>query len=93
VSPWIAAFWTFVVLAGLLALYGLHRLALWMEERGHIYYLHKKPKGSAVGCFVAFQQAIEPRVEHVLKVDRVNQQFIDDIAEGDEHPPNALPTS
>lgn len=61
---------TFAV--GLLAIYGLHRLALWMEGRGYIYYLKKKPKGGGMmGGFVAFQKAIEPRAEHVINVSQV----------------------
>ena len=43
--------WMLIIALGLGALYGLHRLGLWMEERGYIYYLHKKPKGSALGSW------------------------------------------
>ena len=31
------------VVAGAAALYGLHRLCLWLEARGHLYYLNKQP--------------------------------------------------
>ena len=48
--------------------FALHRLALHLEERGHLYYLHKKPRGSGAGCFVALQRAIEPQVQHVIHV-------------------------
>ena len=43
-----------------------------MEERGWIYYLNKKPRGIAMGSFVALQKVIEPRAEHVLHVWRGN---------------------
>ena len=48
----------------------LHRLALWLEERGHLYYLHKKPRSGAAGCFVALQRAIEPQIQHVIHVSQ-----------------------
>jgi hypothetical protein len=60
--------WSILALAILGALYGLHRLALKLEERGHLYYLHKKPGASALASFVALQRVIEPRAEHVLVV-------------------------
>jgi hypothetical protein len=69
---WNALVWIMLALDGLVALYGLHRLALWMERRGWIYYLNKKPRGSAMGSFVALQKVVEPRAEHVLHVSRVN---------------------
>jgi hypothetical protein len=86
VDTWTVVCWTLAIPSGLVALYALHRLALRMEEGGYIYYLHKKPKSSGAGCFVAFQKAIEPRVEHVLKVDHVTQQFVDDTAAGEDAP-------
>jgi hypothetical protein len=62
--------WGLAIVAGPLALYGLHRLGLWLEERGYIYYWHKQPKGGAASCFVALQKAVEPQVQHVLQVER-----------------------
>jgi hypothetical protein len=75
--------WVLVIALGLGALYGLHRLALWMEEHGYIYYLHKKPKGgSAIGSLVAFQRAIEPRAEYVIQAEQVNQEIAEEGASG-----------
>jgi hypothetical protein len=68
--------WSSAVVGGLAALYGLHRLALRLEDRGYLYYLRKKPSGSAAGCFVALQRAVEPQVQHVL--------FVRQEAPGDE---------
>ena len=67
-DTWTILFWIGCVLIGAGALFALHRIALYLEERGHLYYLHKKPRGSAAGCFVAFQRAIEPQVQHVIHV-------------------------
>jgi hypothetical protein len=69
---WTALVWSLLVTGGIVAAYGLHRIALGMEGRGWIYYLNKKPRGSAMGSFVALQKAIEPRAEHVLHVSRAN---------------------
>jgi hypothetical protein len=67
-STWQLASGCFAVIAGLAALYGLHRLALGLEERGWLYYIHKGPRGSAAGCFVALQKAVEPQAQHILLV-------------------------
>jgi hypothetical protein len=83
VSTWMMVGWVLVVALGLGALYGLHRLGLWMEERGYIYYLHKKPKGgSAIGSLIAFQRAIEPRAEYVIQAEQVNQDIDEEGASG-----------
>jgi hypothetical protein len=68
VSVWQVLFWSAAVVGVPAALHGLHRLGLWLEDRGHIYYLRNKPRGSAAGCFVAIQRAIEPQAQHVLQV-------------------------
>jgi hypothetical protein len=79
--------WVLLIALGLGALYGLHRLGLWMEERGYIYYLHKKPKGgSAIGSLVAFQRAIEPRAEYVIQAKQVNQEIAEEGASGQGDP-------
>jgi hypothetical protein len=49
------------------ALYGLHRLCLWLEARGLLYYWHKKPSSSA-SCFVPLLQAFEPASQHVYHI-------------------------
>jgi hypothetical protein len=49
-------------------LYGLHRLALRLEEAGHLYYLRKKPKGGGGNAFLAVQRIVEPGAGHVMIV-------------------------
>jgi len=45
--------------------YGLHRLALWAEGRGYIYYKAKaKFKGSSLGLI---EGIYNPSVEHVVE--------------------------
>jgi hypothetical protein len=72
--------WVGWIIGGVAGPYGLHRLALWLEERGHLYYLHKKPSGSSAGAFVALQRAIEPQSQHVQHVRHVEHRVEDDEA-------------
>ncbi len=74
--------WIGWIIAGPAALYGLHRLALWLEAHGHLYYLNKKSSGSAAGSFVAMQRFVEPRSQHVEQVRYVEQRVEDDEATG-----------
>jgi hypothetical protein len=56
-----------LALCGLAAsLYGLHRLGLWLEDRGWLYYCRKKPTSSPMSAGVALHQFIEPGVRHVI---------------------------
>ena len=57
------------MLGGLAALYLLHRLGLWLEERGWLYYKYQKPGRSAGSCFTALQEVLEPPIQHVLHVE------------------------
>jgi hypothetical protein len=83
---WIMVGWGLVVVLGLGALYGLHRLALSMEDRGYIYYLHKKPKSSQIGSLIAFQRAIEPRAHYIVQAEQVNQEVGEEGASGQGDP-------
>ncbi len=86
---WDAWLWIAAVAGGLAALYGGHRVALWAEERGHIYYLHRTPSGSSAGGFVAMQRIIEPQAHHVLLVRDEAAVFDVDGAAGSDRPPRA----
>jgi hypothetical protein len=68
VNNWSVSTWLWVSIVGVLALYGLHHIALALEERGHLYYLHKKPKGGGSAPFVVLQQLIEPKAHQQLVV-------------------------
>ena len=47
-------------------LYGLHRLGLYLERRGLIYYWHKKPTGGSIYC--PLQEIYQPQIRHVIEV-------------------------
>jgi hypothetical protein len=68
VDTWTVLYWTGCIAGGVGGLYALHRLALHLEERGHLYYVHRKPKSSGLGSFVALQRALEPQVQHVIRI-------------------------
>jgi hypothetical protein len=55
-------------LAVLPALYGVHRLCLWLEQRGWLYYRNRRPSSSPASCLVALHQFLEPPVQHVQEV-------------------------
>ena len=54
------------IAAGLIGVgYGIHRLLLWAEDRGYVYYLNeKRPPGPSLG-FLA--QIYEPEMEYVVE--------------------------
>jgi hypothetical protein len=85
-NTWTAILWTILFICGPLVLYGLHRLGLWMEEKGYIYYWHKKPKGSAAGSFVSLQKMIEPRAEYVIQVTRSDHKLGEEKPSGQGSP-------
>jgi hypothetical protein len=59
------AVWGLAALAGL---YGLHRIAVWAERRGWIYYRGKHGSSGSLGSALLEMQAIiEPSKRHVLE--------------------------
>ena len=59
--------WVWLVVA-VVALYGLHRLALWAEARGWIYYRTKRmPAGAAGRALMELSAIVEPEIEHVIE--------------------------
>jgi hypothetical protein len=65
------------VLVLVVGLWGLHRLCLWLEDRGWLYYLRKKPSSSAGSSFVVLQQFIEPGVQHLIQVEQERRSVVD----------------
>ncbi|HVP00123.1 MAG TPA: hypothetical protein VMT15_18760 [Bryobacteraceae bacterium] len=61
-------FWS---IAALLGLYGLHRLARWMEDKGWIYYQTKRAHPDAMGAAaLELQRLVNPGAKHVLEITR-----------------------
>ena len=61
--------WLFIIVGGCGALLACHKVLLWMEERGWIYYHKKKPKpGTVANAWLELQSFIEPSRKHVVQV-------------------------
>lgn len=55
-------------------LYGLHRLALWAESNGWIYYRTRHmPAGAAGLALLEVTSILQPQVEHVVEEMRSEQ--------------------
>lgn len=53
--------------AGAAGLYGLHRLALFAEDRGWIYYKHRRGSSGALGnALLQVHAVLEPSKQHVV---------------------------
>lgn len=77
-----------VVLAVVGGLYGLHRLALWLESKGHLYYKHRQPSGSALGqAALEIQSILEPSKETMVEVMREERRI--ESPSGDPRDPDA----
>jgi hypothetical protein len=56
------------VIAGVAALYTLHRLGLWMEDRGWIYYRKKHGSSGTLGsALLEIEELLEPTKRHVIE--------------------------
>jgi hypothetical protein len=76
--------WSLLIVGGPAALYGFHRLCLWLEKRGWLYYKHKKPTSSPASSFVALQQFLEPPTQHVLHVkEEKRHQAVEEAGQAD----------
>lgn len=73
------------ILAGLAALYGLHRWLLALERRGYIYYWHQKPQGGST--YVPLQELVHPQIRHVIEVsEQVAKSPDDESGSGSDSP-------
>jgi hypothetical protein len=56
------------------ALYGLHRLALFLESQNLLYYWHKQPQsGWLSASLTPLQELMQPEVRHVATVKDESQ--------------------
>lgn len=93
-SLWSAVLLGVAALAVVPALYGLHRLCLWLEARGQLYYWHKQPGGSPARCMTGLQEVLEPQVKHVLHLrEQRRQHRQDEGGPGGEDPPPPAPAA
>jgi len=72
---------TALVVAALMLVWALHRLALWAEARGCIYYRRRHGGAGLPRAVLEVQALFEPQQRHVLE-ERVREPAPDD-ASGD----------
>jgi hypothetical protein len=73
------------VTALLVLLCGLHRTALWAEDRGWIYYKRRKATTSALGsAFLEVQSLLEPEKQQLAEVQKAERVEEDDQGEPPE---------
>lgn len=74
--------WLFLsIIAGSALLYGLHRLGLWLEDEGYIYYRKKSGGGAYVNAALELDKFVRPSVEH--RVEAADHLVIEDEQDGD----------
>lgn len=66
------------VAAGGLALYGLHRLGTWLDDRGWLYYRRSSRKGR---LSLALAAALDPNARRILEIQEAVQR--EDDEDGD----------
>jgi len=66
---------TFLLICAVaVGLWLLHRLALWAEQRGWIYYVRKKARLDSLGSAVLeLQQMAEPAKKHLIQAKRAQR--------------------
>ncbi len=63
-------------------LYGFHRLAVWAERRGWIYYRKRRGSSGTLGsALLEVQSLLEPSKRHVVEERR--RDVVDDEESGD----------
>ena len=82
-----------IAVAILVSLYGLHRLCLKLEERGHLFYLHRKSSSGAARMFAPFQEMIDPPVKQVVQAEdfQIKKSVADDPSTDDGKPKRPWP--
>jgi hypothetical protein len=81
---WIALGVAAVVVVAFLG-YAIHRLLLWAEGRGWVYYKNTKPpRGSGALAMQELAQIYEPQAEHVIEATRTESIVADHADSGDE---------
>ena len=66
---------TAILLFGtVLAIWLAHRMALWVEARGWLYYRNRRPTSATLGAaFLEVQHLVDPGKRLVLEAKRENQ--------------------
>jgi hypothetical protein len=76
--------WIAALVALPFVLWGLHRFCLRLEERGYLYYLHKKPTPGGSSALLGMQEFIQPNAQQIVEaLDHRSEMVGDEGATGD----------
>lgn len=75
--------WVLIAAAAAAGLYALHRLAIYLEDWGYIYYRRKRPTSGGSPVYCLFQEMIQPQIRHVIEVEEQRQIDSDVGGSGD----------
>ena len=80
------------VVAGLALLgLGAHRFLLYAEQRGWVYYKHKRaPAGSGAMAFMELMRIYRPEIEHVIEEERTGDLRVTDDETGQKRDPGRM---
>ena len=79
--------WLYVLVAAI-AIYAVHRLACWAEDRGWIYYRKSGGRpGTSASAFLEIQQLMKPNTKHVLEVMHEDEEKDEQDDSGDPPKP------
>ena len=80
-----------VVVGLAVLLYGAHRFLLYAEQRGWVYYKHKRaPAGSGALAFMELMGIYKPEIEHVIEEARGGDLRVTDDETGQKRDPGPI---
>lgn len=74
-----------IVIAFLILILGylLHRLFLWLEKNGHMFYLNRKPDiGIVGGALEELNGFLNPGVRHTIEMKRTEAKIEQNVERG-----------
>ena len=85
-----------VIVVGVIAalavlMYGTHRFLLYAEQRGWVYYKHKRaPAGAGSLAFMELMKIYRPEIEHVIEEEKSGELRVTDDETGQKRDPGRL---
>lgn len=73
--------WVLIGLAVSAVLYGVHRLAIYADGKGWIYYRTKPPAGAGSRAIMRASAVFDPTIEHVIEEVTSDRLVIDESGE------------
>ncbi len=78
----IKTFWFLVAVT--LLVYLLHRLALWLEAQGWLYYINQRPKRPSISsALLEIQTFVEPQKRELLEIRHEEEKQMEEGESGE----------